>query len=131
MVAWEGFNLGTIFQMKNHSIDGDVQQVQGVQRKFKMFKEVQKFKKISRVQIKQKKEHSFVLFSCFLDLKNTCIAHAVLWCIVVCLYSQLPHAVLRRDGTRTCFYRDIINPRFGIEFLDHEVVVAFDDLDVL
>jgi hypothetical protein len=23
--AWEGFNLGTIFQMKNHSIGGDVQ----------------------------------------------------------------------------------------------------------
>jgi hypothetical protein len=33
--AWEGFNLGTIFQMKNHSIDGSVEKVQ---EKFNWFK---------------------------------------------------------------------------------------------
>jgi hypothetical protein len=33
--AWEEFNLGTIFQMKNHSIGGDVQ-------RFKAFKESSK-----------------------------------------------------------------------------------------
>jgi ATP sulfurylase len=59
------FNLGTIFQMKNHSIGGDVQQVQGVQRKFKMFKEVQMFKKSSRVQIKQKKSTRLCSFLAF------------------------------------------------------------------
>jgi hypothetical protein len=36
--AWEGFNLGTIFQMKNHSIGGDVQKVQGKFNTFNWFK---------------------------------------------------------------------------------------------
>jgi hypothetical protein len=39
--------------------------VQGVQRKFKMFKEVQKFKKSSRVQIKQKKSTRLCSFLAF------------------------------------------------------------------
>ena len=33
--TFKAFNLGTIFQMKNHSIDGDVQKVQCVQGTFK------------------------------------------------------------------------------------------------
>jgi hypothetical protein len=67
-----------------------------------MFKERSKVQEKFKGSNKTKKEHSFVLFSCFLDLKNTCIAHAVLWWIVVYLYSQLPHAVLRSDGACSC-----------------------------
>ena len=47
------------------------------------------------------------------------------------LHSGLAQAMLRSYRTRTCFHGDVIDSRFGIEFLDHKVVVSFNDLDIL
>jgi hypothetical protein len=69
----DAFSLTRDFVVKRCS-----KNVQKVQGKFKMFKERSKVQEKFKGSNKTKKEHSFVLFSCFLDLKNTCIAHAVL-----------------------------------------------------